>query len=337
MATGAVVFLLVPAAATAQATQVIEYYSTDAIGSVRAVTKQVNGQWQVVARHDFMPFGEEVAPPPPPSDKRLFTGKERDSETGMDYFGARYYRAGLGRFPTVDPVGGRLADPQTLNRYAYARNNPLRYVDPTGMYEVDAGCLKDKRCSAEAARFERERLDAAGSKDGAIAAAAAAYGTLHDGNGVTVNFGSSRAVEAACGRGATGCVGLSPGYVGDSTTGAMKPDLPVLIQSGMSGTEFQRAVVHEGSHLSDDLAFIRSWDLGSRSFDAAKNFTSYATEFSAYQLETRVDLTAPHFLRGPFPAETASRIDSFLRDPSGIYFKQGLNRLMFNPEYTKPR
>ena len=37
------------------------------------------------------------------------------------------------------PVGGRLADPQTLNRYAYARNNPLRYVDPTGMYEVDAG------------------------------------------------------------------------------------------------------------------------------------------------------------------------------------------------------
>ena len=50
-------------------------YTTDAIGSVRSVTKQVNGEWTVVTRHDFMPFGEEVAPPPPPSDKRLFTGK----------------------------------------------------------------------------------------------------------------------------------------------------------------------------------------------------------------------------------------------------------------------
>ena len=205
------------------------------------------------------------------------------------------------------------------------------------MYEVDAGCSKDRRCSAEAARFERERLAAAGSKDAAIAAAAAAYGAVGDANGVTVNFGSSRAVEAACGRGANGCVILSPGYVGDSTTGAMKPDLPVLIQSGMSGTDFQRAIVHEGSHVSDDLAFIRSWDLGSMSFDAAKNFTRYATEFRAYQLETGVDPTAPHSLRGPIPAETARRIDTFLRDPSGIYFKQGLNRLMFSPEFTKPR
>jgi len=99
------------------------------------VTKRVDGVWQVVSRHDFMPFSEEVAPPPPPSDKRLFTGKERDSETGMDYFGARYYRANLGRFSTVDPelnVKEALVDPQRWNRYAYVRNNPLKYVDPDG-------------------------------------------------------------------------------------------------------------------------------------------------------------------------------------------------------------
>ena len=64
VAAGVVWFVLGPAAALAQTTtQVVEYYTTDAIGSVRAVTKQVNGQWQVVTRHDFMPFGEEVAPP----------------------------------------------------------------------------------------------------------------------------------------------------------------------------------------------------------------------------------------------------------------------------------
>jgi RHS repeat-associated protein len=125
-----------PALAAAQSTtQVVEYYSTDALGSVRAVTKKVGPDW-VAARHDFMPFGEEAAPPPPPpSSNRLFTGKERDGETGMDYFGARYYRANVGRFTTVDPelnVKDALVDPQRWNRYAYARNNPLKYVDPDG-------------------------------------------------------------------------------------------------------------------------------------------------------------------------------------------------------------
>jgi RHS repeat-associated protein len=76
-----------------------------------------------------------VAAPPPPSDKRLFTGKERDSETGMDYFGARYLRAANGRFTTTDPVvtlDENFADPQRWNRYAYVRNNPLRWTDPDG-------------------------------------------------------------------------------------------------------------------------------------------------------------------------------------------------------------
>jgi RHS repeat-associated protein len=125
-----------PTLALAQTTtQVVEYYHTDALGSVRAVTKKVSGQWQVVSRHDFMPFGEEVSPQNPPQDKRLFTGKERDQETGQDYFGARYYRADLGRFATVDPlmtIEENLVDPQRWNRYAYARDNPLKYVDPDG-------------------------------------------------------------------------------------------------------------------------------------------------------------------------------------------------------------
>jgi len=88
------------------------------------------------ARHDYMPFGEEVAPQvPPPADKRLFTGKERDPETGLDYFEARYLRASVGRFSTVDPIRvlpERLLDPQQLNLYSYVRNNPLRWIDPDG-------------------------------------------------------------------------------------------------------------------------------------------------------------------------------------------------------------
>jgi RHS repeat-associated protein len=63
-----------------------------------------------------------------------FTGKERDTESGLDYFGARYYASSMGRFMSPDPTGGRLANPQTLNRYAYVVNNPLSFVDPTGLW-----------------------------------------------------------------------------------------------------------------------------------------------------------------------------------------------------------
>jgi RHS repeat-associated protein len=64
-----------------------------------------------------------------------FTGKERDAETGLDYFLARYYSGAQGRFLSTDPVTitpERLHDPQQLNAYAYVRNNPLRFIDPTG-------------------------------------------------------------------------------------------------------------------------------------------------------------------------------------------------------------
>jgi RHS repeat-associated protein len=66
---------------------------------------------------------------------RKFTGKERDAETGLDYFDARYYGSRLGRFATADPVTNAKAafvNPQRWNRYAYVRNNPLRYVDRDG-------------------------------------------------------------------------------------------------------------------------------------------------------------------------------------------------------------
>jgi RHS repeat-associated protein len=64
------------------------------------------------------------------------TGKERDSESGLDNFGARYDASSMGRFMSADPVfisADRLTDPQSLNLYAYVRNNPLSLVDPTGL------------------------------------------------------------------------------------------------------------------------------------------------------------------------------------------------------------
>jgi RHS repeat-associated protein len=134
--------LLWPVQALAQTNPavVVEYYHLDALGSVRVVTDQ-NGQilknaaGVEVGRHDFLPFGEEWNSPASAKEKKLFTGHERDAETGLDYFGARYYRPQVGRFTTIDPVyswSENLTDPQRWNRYAYVRNNPLKFTDPDG-------------------------------------------------------------------------------------------------------------------------------------------------------------------------------------------------------------
>jgi RHS repeat-associated protein len=127
--------------------QTIEYYHLDPLGSVRAVTAQ---DGQVVERHDYLPYGEEWCGTQtcgaPGGQPKHFTGKERDVETGLDYFGARHYGSKLGRFTTVDPVytwQENLVDPQRWNRYAYAKNSPLRYIDPDGRVTVSAE-LRDK-------------------------------------------------------------------------------------------------------------------------------------------------------------------------------------------------
>jgi RHS repeat-associated protein len=66
--------------------------------------------------------------------KQKFTGKERDTESGLDYFGARYYASKQGRFTGADEIfkDSFVADPQSWNKYVYVRNNPLKFVDPTG-------------------------------------------------------------------------------------------------------------------------------------------------------------------------------------------------------------
>ncbi len=133
------------------------YLSLDHLGSTRLVTDQGGN---TVSRHDYIPFGEEIQANSGGRDgtfgtqdfvNQKFTGKERDQETGLDYFGARYYGSALGRFTSPDefkggfdnldgqpafspgPIGyADLSDPQTLNKYVYTRNNPLRYIDPDG-------------------------------------------------------------------------------------------------------------------------------------------------------------------------------------------------------------
>jgi RHS repeat-associated protein len=77
-----------------------------------------------------------------------FTGKERDAESGLDYFGARYMSSSMGRFMSPDSSGySGLTNPQSWNLYAYTLNNPLRYDDPTG-HTVENACSNQAACTA---------------------------------------------------------------------------------------------------------------------------------------------------------------------------------------------
>jgi RHS repeat-associated protein len=129
----------------------LHWLVTDQLGTPRMIFDQT-GSLANVSRHDYLPFGEELFGGPPnmpgtggrlttqgynASDnvRQRFTLKERDIETGLDYFGARYYGSSQGRFTSTDPVTmtvDRLYDPQQINLYAYCRNNPLAFVDPNG-------------------------------------------------------------------------------------------------------------------------------------------------------------------------------------------------------------
>ena len=110
----------------------IDYYAADHLGTSRIV---VNSTGTILDDSDFYPFGgERPAIPPTSGNTFKFTSKERDTESGLDNFGARYDSSTMGRFMSPDSFfkDSHVGDPQSWNEYAYARNNPLRYVDPTG-------------------------------------------------------------------------------------------------------------------------------------------------------------------------------------------------------------
>ena len=69
------------------------------------------------------------------STDKKFTGQRLDG-TGLYYYGARYYDASIGRFISPDSTGQKLTDPQSLNRYTYCSNNPLKYTDPNGHDQI---------------------------------------------------------------------------------------------------------------------------------------------------------------------------------------------------------
>jgi len=143
----------VPSAEASAGDETTYYFLTDHLGSVDAVLDE---QGNVVERRDYLPYGQERFVHEElnaPDTEQGYTGKELDDETGLNYYGARYYDPVTGRFITMDPLllnldkmsqaqrNAFLSNPQNLNMYSYVQNNPVRYTDPTGTIKKEASFL----------------------------------------------------------------------------------------------------------------------------------------------------------------------------------------------------
>ena len=108
------------------------YYFHDHLGSTDIVT---DASYTIQQETDFYPYGGEIPIIIGDSNRYRFTGKERDNESGNDYFGARYYASSMGRLLSPDPEEAtplHLLNPQRWNKYSYGLNNPLSYTDSGG-------------------------------------------------------------------------------------------------------------------------------------------------------------------------------------------------------------
>lgn len=106
----------------------LKYYHPDHLGSASLVT---NESGDIIEKISYLPYGETFEG----GDIRyLFTGKEKDRNTELYYYGARYYSPEITRFIQPDTIIQNIYNPQNLNRYSYVLNNPYKYTDPSGNY-----------------------------------------------------------------------------------------------------------------------------------------------------------------------------------------------------------
>jgi RHS repeat-associated protein len=175
----------------------------DWLGTERARASAVSGA--VVETCTSLPWGDNQVCTGTDQSPLHFTGKQRDTESGLDNFGARYNSSSMGRFTSPDPLlnSRRPGNPQTWNRYAYALNNPLSIIDPTGLYDLVNNCATDdKKCNKQFNQHAKDLKNGLANlqkqvdkmKDGPekqrLEAPLMALGTQGDNNGVNVNFGA---------------------------------------------------------------------------------------------------------------------------------------------------
>ena len=277
----------------------VQYQTSDNLGTPRINTDQ-NGA--VVSRSDYMPYGEEIIGLGGRSstDKYVvddvrqgFTGYINDGETGLDFAEARMYSNRLGRFTTTDPIlnSGRPIIPKTWNRFNYSLNNPLKFVDPSGLYEYAANATdKEKKRFEKQLNKAKEQLAKIGKRYGKDSKeftnaqrSLNVYGDPNKANGVIVGFGKT----------SSGKPGEAGGLIG--ADGKKSISVTFDLNQNKDDGLLLTTIAHEGSHVADrsDLAdAMLSAQTGDPDFKTgaymgvvnndALNLTSNQTETTAY-------------------------------------------------------
>lgn len=168
----------------------VTYLHNDVTGSAVAATDESG---QVLWKETYRPYGERVLNQTAAANNRqFFHGKPYDPASGLQYFGARYFDPAVGRFMGPDPKGYTEGDWHSINRYAFANNNPYHYTDPDGNSPLDLIFL-----AADVAKlgYAVYTGDSAAIKEGLIDVAISTAGVLVPVPGMGQAAKAARAAE----------------------------------------------------------------------------------------------------------------------------------------------
>jgi RHS repeat-associated protein len=276
---------------TAEPSANIHWLVSDQLGTPRMIFDHT-GSLTNTKRHDYLPFGEELVAGQglrtntlgyvADNIRQKFTQKERDNETGLDYFGARFYASSQGRFASPDPLlsSGTVENPQSWNRYSYVLNHPLELTDPFGLYVFDSSVGDPERQGFRAAlskaRSNLWKIAATyGIKSKEYKDAARAlnvYGAEGVKNGVTIR----ETKDPNAHPGGTQVAGVVGPKTADNPTGQ---SIQITFRSDMFEKQgLNQTIAHEGSHAADGSDWVAS------NFAQERDPTNYQTEFRAFNV-----------------------------------------------------
>ena len=302
----------------------------------------------------YLPFGESRADAGHISVSHKYTSQELDAETGFYYYGARYYDPRLARFISPDTMVPSPFSPQLLNRYSYAANNPLTYVDPTGHYIVPMIVSAVVSAAVTASQ--------GGDGDEIVVSAAIGAASSGVGSGVASATGSSvfgGMVGGATGGGANAAVnggdvgegmlvgGVSGGLSGGSgaVTNFDNPYAQAAVQILTGGSIGGIAAHSTGGDFSEGFAYGMGSSIASiglhalLSTPAASTSEVAATDSMQVALAERLQDIAIWSVQQNAPYDVVSGFAIYVR-PHFMLRYPGVNRLAPSQRYvprTNPR
>ncbi|MBS1813673.1 MAG: hypothetical protein JSS87_02235 [Acidobacteria bacterium] len=243
-------------------------YASDHLGTAQM---ELSSSGSPIWRGEFAPFGQELSDPASTANRYKFTGKERDNESGLDYFGARYYASTVGRWMSPDwaqkaePVPyAKMDSPQSLNLYGYVGNNPINQADADGhcpwcvVFEEVAESPAGRQISVAAGAGWAALGGSLGAVGGYILSHTGLSGPVA---GIPNAFGSyqpislSQAIEKTNGEQSPQSRGRANEAKGLSEVGAQKntkPTTTVDPKTGKTGT-----TIADGNHSDGQLTEVK--------------------------------------------------------------------------------